>query len=65
MPALECYLAELYVVPERRGQGIGRTLMEVSMDVARERGDAYMDLGTARVSEFRRSLRRADNVRGA
>src|SRR5471030_2683565 len=24
---LECYLAELYVTPERRGQGIGRALM--------------------------------------
>src|SRR4051794_27770957 len=25
--ALECYLAELYVVPPLRGQGIGRALM--------------------------------------
>ena len=47
MQALECYLAGLYVVPERRGQGIGRALMESSMDMARERGAAYMDLGTS------------------
>ena len=45
--ALECYLAELYVVPERRGQGIGRALMEAAMDVARDQGAAYMDLGTS------------------
>ena len=29
--ALECYLAELYVVPERRGHGLGRALMEAAI----------------------------------
>jgi ribosomal protein S18 acetylase RimI-like enzyme len=47
MQALECYLAELYVIPERRGQGIGRALVKASMDVARDQGAAYMDLGTS------------------
>jgi ribosomal protein S18 acetylase RimI-like enzyme len=56
MQALECYLAELYVVPERRGQGIGRALMEASMDVARERGAAYMDLGTSEDDVAARAL---------
>src|SRR5918992_5365878 len=28
--ALESYLAELYVVPDRRGQGLGRALMEAA-----------------------------------
>jgi ribosomal protein S18 acetylase RimI-like enzyme len=46
-PGLECYLAELYVVPARRGQGIGRALMEAAIDLARGRGAEYMDLGTA------------------
>ena len=45
--ALECYLAELYVVPPRRGHGIGRALMVAAMDVARERGADRMDLGTS------------------
>lgn len=44
---LECYLAELYVVPARRGEGLGRTLMEAAMDEARKRGADYMDLGTS------------------
>jgi ribosomal protein S18 acetylase RimI-like enzyme len=44
--ALECYLAELYVVPDRRGQGIGRALMEAAIELARAEGATYMDLGT-------------------
>jgi ribosomal protein S18 acetylase RimI-like enzyme len=44
---LECYLAELYVVPERRGHGLGRVLMNEAMDVARAEGATYMDLGTS------------------
>jgi ribosomal protein S18 acetylase RimI-like enzyme len=44
--ALECYLAELYVVPERRGQGLGRSLMEAAIELARREGADHMDLGT-------------------
>ena len=45
--ALECYLAELYVVPGRRGQGLGRALMEEAIAVARAEGATHMDLGTS------------------
>jgi ribosomal protein S18 acetylase RimI-like enzyme len=45
--ALECYLAELYVAPHRRGNGIGRALMETAIDEARGRGADHMDLGTS------------------
>lgn len=44
--ALKCYLAELYVVPARRGQGLGRALMEAALECARSRGADYMDLNT-------------------
>lgn len=44
---LECYLAELYVKPHLRGFGLGRAIMEKAMELARERGADYMDLGTS------------------
>jgi GNAT superfamily N-acetyltransferase len=44
---LDCYLEELYVVPDRRGHGSGRALMEAAIDVARAEGAARMDLGTS------------------
>ncbi len=42
---LECYLAELYVVPARRAQGLGRALMEAALQEARDRGADTMDIG--------------------
>ncbi len=45
--ALDAYLEELYVVPERRGHGLGRALLEAAMAHARERGAAHIDLGTS------------------
>jgi ribosomal protein S18 acetylase RimI-like enzyme len=54
--ALECYLAELYVVPDRRGRGLGRALMEAAMDTARAEGADYMDLGTGEDDVAARSL---------
>jgi ribosomal protein S18 acetylase RimI-like enzyme len=54
--ALECYLAELYVVPERRGQGLGRALMEAAIDLARRKGADYMDLGTSEEDVAARAL---------
>jgi ribosomal protein S18 acetylase RimI-like enzyme len=53
---LECYVAELYVVPARRRQGHGRALMEAAMQLARERGADYMDLGTAETDTAARAL---------
>jgi ribosomal protein S18 acetylase RimI-like enzyme len=54
--ALECYLAELYVVPSLRGQGLGRALMEAAMELARSRGSDYMDLGTGEQDVAARAL---------
>jgi ribosomal protein S18 acetylase RimI-like enzyme len=44
---LTCYLEELYVAPEQRGEGHGRMLMETAMRLARERGATTMEVGTA------------------
>lgn len=54
--ALECYLAELYVVPDRRGHGLGRALMERALDLARDRGADYIDLGTSEDDTAARAL---------
>lgn len=54
--APESYLAELYVVPSRRGQGLGRALMETAMDTARAEGATYMDLGTGEDDVAARAL---------
>ena len=54
--ALECYLAELYVAPDRRGEGLGRALMEAAIQLAREKGADYMDLGTAETDHAARAL---------
>ena len=45
--ALDAYLEELYIVPERRGRGLGRALLEAAMDHARGRGAARIDLNTS------------------
>ena len=42
----ECYLAELYVVPEHRGHGLGRVLMSAVLEAARAEGADYIDLNT-------------------
>jgi ribosomal protein S18 acetylase RimI-like enzyme len=53
---LECYLAELYVVPARRGHGLGRALMQAVLALARERGADYIELGTGEDDVAARAL---------
>jgi ribosomal protein S18 acetylase RimI-like enzyme len=55
-PGLECYLAELYVVPERRGEGLGRALMNAVLDRARERGADHVELSTEETDVAARAL---------
>jgi ribosomal protein S18 acetylase RimI-like enzyme len=53
---LECYLAELYVVPASRGQGLGRALMEAALLEARDRGADTMDIGVDEPDHAARQL---------
>ena len=54
--ALAAYIEDLYVVPERRGRGLGRALLEAAMDHARERGAGHIDLGTSEDDVAARAL---------
>ena len=49
-------LDELYVVPGRRGEGIGRALMEAVIALAHERGAARMELVTGENDTAARGL---------
>lgn len=53
---LETYLQELYVVPPLRGRGIGRALLERTMDLAREKGADGIDLNTGETDTAARAL---------
>jgi GNAT superfamily N-acetyltransferase len=53
---LESYLAELYVVPARRGNGIGHALLDESMTLSRQRGATWMHLGTGEEDTAARGL---------
>lgn len=55
-PGLEAYLQELYVVPALRGQGIGRALLEATMDAARAAGASGIDLNTGETDTQARRL---------
>ena len=54
--ALDAYLEELYVVPERRGEGLGRALLEAAMEHSKERGAEHIDLGTSETDVAARAL---------
>jgi ribosomal protein S18 acetylase RimI-like enzyme len=53
---LECYLAELYVQPDHRGHGIGRALMDATLDTARKRGADYIEVATSEDDVAARAL---------
>ena len=59
--AQEAYLAELYVVPSRRGQGFGRELLDAVLATSRTAGADYAFLVT---SEDDRDAQRAYEAAG-
>jgi ribosomal protein S18 acetylase RimI-like enzyme len=50
------YLEELYVRPSKRGEGLGRALLEAVMEEARAHGADMIDLGTAETDSAARGL---------
>ncbi len=61
--AHEAYLAELYVVPSRRGQGYGRELITEAIRVAREQGAEYAFLITSEEDRLAQRLYEAAGFR--
>ena len=59
----EAYLAELYVVPTRRGQGHGRELITEAIRVARERGADYALVVTSEEDRLAQRLYEAAGFR--
>jgi ribosomal protein S18 acetylase RimI-like enzyme len=53
---LDAYLEELYVAPPRRGEGLGRALLEETMRAVREAGAIRIDLCTGETDTAARSL---------
>jgi GNAT superfamily N-acetyltransferase len=53
---LHSYLEELYVVPDLRGNGLGRALLEAAMETARGEGAEQMELGTSEADVAARKL---------
>lgn len=54
--SLDAYVEELYVAPPRRGQGLGRALLETAMEFARDRGARNIALNTGETDEAARGL---------
>ncbi len=61
--AQEAYLAELYVVPGRRGHGFGRELVTGALDEARRQGADYMFLVTSEEDELAQRVYEAAGFR--
>jgi GNAT superfamily N-acetyltransferase len=56
VPAEIVLMNDLYVVPEARGRGIGRALIEASAEAARERGANHLQWVTAPDNETAQRL---------
>jgi ribosomal protein S18 acetylase RimI-like enzyme len=52
----DVYLEELYVVPDRRGEGIGGALLDTAIEVAREMGADHFELTTGESDTEARGL---------
>jgi ribosomal protein S18 acetylase RimI-like enzyme len=53
---LTAYLEELYVAPAKRGQGLGRALLNAAIDQSRDEGASWIELGTSEDDVAARAL---------
>jgi len=60
--AEDAYLEELYVVPDRRREGIGGALLDTAMKVAREMGANHFELTTGENDTEARALYGSRNL---
>jgi ribosomal protein S18 acetylase RimI-like enzyme len=60
--AADVYLEELYVIPEQRGHGIGRALLEAAIEAAREAGANHFELTTGETDTAARALYESFNL---
>jgi ribosomal protein S18 acetylase RimI-like enzyme len=61
--AEDCWLEDLYVIPEARRSGLGRALVEAALDSARERGCVRIELDVDEDNEPALALYRACGFR--
>lgn len=54
--AEDVYLEELYVVPDRRGEGIGGALLDTAIETARNAGADHFELTTGEDDTIARAL---------
>jgi ribosomal protein S18 acetylase RimI-like enzyme len=52
----EAYLQELYVVPQRRGEGIGEALLGAALEASRKADAAWIELNTGESDVAARTL---------
>ncbi len=60
--AADAYLEELYVIPEQRGKGIGKALLQAAIDAAREAGADHFELTTGETDTAARKLYESFNL---
>jgi ribosomal protein S18 acetylase RimI-like enzyme len=60
--AADAYLEELYVIPEQRGNGIGKALLTAAINTAREAGADHFELTTGETDTEARGLYESFNL---
>lgn len=50
------HVGELYVVPAKRGLGLGRAMLEAAIEIARSAGSEHIDLNTGETDTAARGL---------